>query len=136
MAINGINQVAINAYNSVNSSVPTKPSDSVAFQDMVNVNFNKLASMTPAQILDHISAARINSARPEIMDVLRIGQGSNTMGDTLRKHERLVNLSLTGDASLQEVMAAANEASNVVKTATTLRNKLFEAFDKIMNMQI
>lgn len=134
--VNPLIQAAISAYNNVSKSAPSTPTEAVQFQNMVKVNFNKFASMTPTQILSHITDVRSNAMRPDIIDRVNIASGAGIMGQSLRAQEDVVRRSLTGNASLQDVMAATNEASNVIKTATALRSKLFDAMDKIMNMQI
>ena len=128
-------QAAINAYNNVSTkSAPTTPTEAVQFQDMVKVQFNKFSGMNPSQILNHITEAR--SSRPSITDSVQLSHAAEHFGNTLRKHEDVTRKSIVGKASLQEVMTAANEASNAVKTATAVRGKLLDAWDKIMNMQI
>lgn len=134
--VNPTIQAAISAYNNISKSTPTTPVEAAQFQDLVKVNFNKFANMTPTQILSHITDARSASMRPDIIDRVNIASGAGIVGQSLRKQEDVVRRSLTGNASLQDIMAATNEASNVVKTATALRGKLFDAMDKIMNMQI
>lgn len=134
--VNPLIQAAISAYNNVSKNTPSTPAEAVQFQNMVKVNFNKFADMTPSQILSHITDARSNAMRPDIIDRVNIASGAGIIGQSLRKQEDVVRRSLTGNASLQDVMAATNEASNVIKTATALRSKLFDAMDKIMNMQI
>jgi flagellar hook-basal body complex protein FliE len=129
-------QAAIEAYNKAGTkAVPNTPEDAVKFQDLVKVQFNHFAKMSPSEILDHITESRTHT-RSRVEDSLSISQSAENLGHLLRKQENITRKSIYGKASLQEVMLASNEAGNAVKTITTLRNKVFEALDKIMNMQI
>jgi flagellar hook-basal body complex protein FliE len=143
MAIDPVNaQEAMKAYaamlnqtNNTQKPPPVTIQQSTEFQAMLKTNFNKFADMSPNQILNAVNDARNRAINPSIIeDVVRIS--SHNLADPVRKQEEVVRRSLRGEATLQEVLLATSEAGNAVKTATALRNKFFDAFDKIMSMQL
>ncbi|WPY00559.1 Flagellar hook-basal body complex protein FliE [Candidatus Trichorickettsia mobilis] len=139
MSVNSILLLAQNAYNKVSEQPYVENVQEAAnFHKMVNVAFNNYAHMSPDQILQHIihakasGSANVNAA------------GSNGIAETivgeLRKkvstHEQTIRKSLINEASLADLMYAANEAKNTVQTMVALRDKFLESFEKVMNMQI
>ncbi|MEY3196793.1 MAG: Flagellar hook-basal body complex protein FliE, partial [Pseudomonadota bacterium] len=55
---------------------------------------------------------------------------------TLRHDEDVKRRAIINEASISEVIAATSEAKTVLQTAVAVRNKIFDAFDKIMNMPL
>ena len=56
--------------------------------------------------------------------------------DTLQRGENLSKQGLTGQADLTDVVAAVNEAELTLKTVTSLRDKMVQAFQEISRMPI
>ena len=56
--------------------------------------------------------------------------------DTLQHGENLSKQGLTGQADLTDVVAAVNEAELTLKTVTSLRDKMVQAFQEISRMPI
>jgi flagellar hook-basal body complex protein FliE len=125
------------AYDNTNK-LKTTSEDSIKdagrFQDIVNVNFNKFASMSPQQILSHIKGVK-GSTGVELI------QNNNFATDFLRhtshkiKHQdTVVRKSLVDEASLLDIVSASNEATVAVRNMVAVRDKFFESFEKVMNM--
>lgn len=141
MAISNISLVAEAAYNKINTQpVTITPSaninDAASFHNMVETGFNKFAQMSPNQILDHING--VKSAQT-INGFAQAGVAESVLGKLsadVKKHEQIMRKSVLNEASLVDLVTAANEANNTVKTMVVVRDKVLEAFDKIMNMQV
>lgn len=56
--------------------------------------------------------------------------------ETLQRGEELSKQGLSGQAELTDVVAAVNEAEITLKTVTSLRDKMVEAFQEITRMPI
>lgn len=143
---------AANIYSSIQNQQkvktdPTTIQGAHDFQNMVKVQFNKFADMSPEQILMHIrnaqgqqaSAASVNNSQA----TAATGKSSGIVSDTvkslrqsLRKQETVARKSLVNEASLIEVLTATTEATNNLKTLVELRNKFLEAHEKVMNMSV
>lgn len=134
--IDSLNLQALSAYSKVdNTHIANKSSHANAtqFQELVKAGFNNLAEMTPDQRIDYITAAK---TRATPVDRVTIGTAAQALGSSLRHHEDITQKSLTGEASLQDLMVATTEARNALSTATALRDKFLAFLDKIMNMQV
>lgn len=135
-------QAAMKAYTSIleqpsnKPQIAATPEQSIKFQEMVKTNFNKFADMSPQQIVNSINDAKLRQSTTHntIEDVVKISV--HKVADPVKKQEQVIRKALRGEASLQELMHATTDASNAVKTATAVRNKFFEALDKIMSMQL
>lgn len=127
------------------------------FQDMVKVNFNQFANMTQAEILKQVSQAnaqinaQINNVSRNVSainnnasDIARVNQGNSSfaveafkdISEKARKQEELSLKRVTGEASITDVAMASVQATNALKLATELRNKLQDFIDKTMNINI
>lgn len=137
MSIDSISLVAQNAYTKVNNQQLADVKEAANFQDMVKVSFNRFASMSPDQILSHI-----NSAKAEGVNAVASannGLAESAFGELRKKlsnNEETIGKSLIGDASLLDVVNTTNDAKNTLQVMVTVRDKMLEAFEKIMAMQI
>jgi len=150
MAISSLNPSTIlqaqNAYNStstqkaklaepqINSQMDIKSAES--FQTMVKNNFNSFAKMNPEQIIAFTRQAHNVGAANVTNNSDVISRMFSTIPQTIRKDEEVKKRAIINDASLTEVIAATSEAKAVLQTAVTVRNKVLDAFEKIMNMPI
>jgi len=133
--------IAQTAYTKVNSQPNVELNNNIKessnFHDMVNVEFNHFAKMTPSQILSHINNAK---ASGEIASVIsQTGIAESIVGDLRKKlnnQENTVRKSLISEASFTDLLTTVNEAKNNLQTMSTVRDKFFEAFEKVMNMSI
>lgn len=108
--------------------------DSVDFHKMVNVEFNRFATMTPNQILSHITDIKAQRG-----DAVNFGIVESVFGETKRKllaQEEITSKSLVNEASLVDLVTTTTEAKNTLKTMVAVRNKLVESFEKILSMQM
>jgi flagellar hook-basal body complex protein FliE len=137
----GINLAARVAYNNVvNSWESNRPeikdakiSGSVSFHEMVKAEFNNYVSMSPEQILARIKGIR-SIVGPE--EIAGFGGVISDASNNLKKHERVARAATINEASLLELLTAANDASNTLRIMVTYRDKAVEALEKIMNMQV
>ena len=121
---------------------PTTVQGANNFQDMVKVQFNKFAEMSPEQILMHIRSAQGQSTKQASSSAMN-GQSSGVAGNvlknvrkTLHNQEHVARKSLVNEASLIDVLTATTEATNTLKTLVEVRNKFLEAHEKVMNMSV
>lgn len=126
------------AYNSTNQLKAT-PEDSIAeagqFQDIVNVNFNKFAKMSPEQILGHIKSIKESAEVTPSSNGVVSGFVKNA-SNVLKNQDRVLRQSLVEEASLLDIVTVTNEAKSTIQTMVAVRDKFFEAFEKVMSMQI
>jgi hypothetical protein len=125
-------QDAMRAYAATSAKPVVTISDSIAFQSVMRSEMNKFAGMTPQQILDHITVVR----RGAIVDSVHISQPVGTLSSVLQEQESVVRKSLSGAASLTDVMKASNEATNALKTAVKVRDQMHALVEKVFSMQI
>ncbi|MES2214800.1 MAG: flagellar hook-basal body complex protein FliE [Pseudomonadota bacterium] len=125
-------QDALRAYATSNSQDSSGVKDGMAFQNVMKTEMNKFAGMTPQQILSHITTAR----RAAITDSVTISQSIGTLSSTLQTQEEVVRKSLSGKASLTDIMTASNDATNVLKTAVKIRDQVHSLIEKVFGMQI
>lgn len=111
--------------------------DSTAsFQNMVKNNFNSFAKMNPEQIMavsKQVQNAGTSNASSHSSIIEKI---FSTIPQAIRKNEEVTKRAIINEASLTEVIAATSEAKAVLQTAVAVRNKVLDAFEKIMNMPI
>ncbi|MDP4708507.1 MAG: flagellar hook-basal body complex protein FliE [Rickettsiaceae bacterium] len=144
MSIDSIGLLAQQSYTQIQDrpklNVTATPiSNAVNFHDVVNRQFNSFASMSPAQILNHIQAKQTGGATT-IGGVASssglAGSATNTLRSAVAKQEQTARKSLIGEASLVELLTTTTEAKNVMDTTVRVRDKFLEAFDKVMNMSM
>ena len=95
--------------------------------------------MSPDQILQHIIHAKASSSVNVNAAAGSNGIAESIVGELRKKvgtHEQTIRKSMISEASLADLMYAANEAKNTVQTMVALRDKFLESFEKVMNMQI
>lgn len=56
--------------------------------------------------------------------------------DTMHKGESLAKAGIAGQADLNDVVAAVNDAELTLQTVTTLRDKIVQAYQEILRMPI
>ncbi|WP_316354953.1 flagellar hook-basal body complex protein FliE [Candidatus Trichorickettsia mobilis] len=140
MSVNSILLLAQNAYNKVSEQPHVENlQEATNFHKMVNVAFNNYAHMSPDQILQHIIHAKASSSVNVNAAAGSNGIAESIVGELRKKvgtHEQTIRKSMISEASLADLMYAANEAKNTVQTMVALRDKFLESFEKVMNMQI
>lgn len=143
-----ISLYAVNAYNrTLNQEIPKMDSgadpmvSASSFQDMVKVNFNGFASLTPNEILQKINVSRnegsVNSSPAFTLDLnSRITKSVAGLRDVLSNHETQSRKAAIGEGNFVDLMSSTIQAQNSLTTLTTLRDKVIESWDKILNMSI
>jgi len=107
-----------------------------SFQKMVNKNFNSFAKMNPEQIMA-VSKQVQNAGSTNVgSNAGIIAKMFSNIPQAIRKNEEVTKRAIINEASLTEVIAATSEAKAVLQTAVAVRNKVLDAFEKIMNMPI
>jgi len=137
MNIDSISLVAQNAYTKINNQPLADVQEATNFQDMVKVSFNRFAGMSPDQILSHINSAKadgINSVASSNNGIVETAFGE--LRKKLKRNEETIGKSLVNDASLLDIVNTTNDVKNTLQVMVTVRDKMFEAFEKVMAMQI
>lgn len=75
-----------------------------------------------------------SSGNRSFVDVVE--QGLSSSIDTLKKSERVSMEGIKGEASIQEVVQAANNAEMTLNTVVALRDKVVQAYNDILRMPI
>ena len=110
---------------------------SVNFQNMVNIEFNRFSKMSPDQILNHINDVRGSATTASVASSSGIAELLvSDVRQKLNKQEAIVKKSLINEASLLDLVTATTEAKNILQTMVATRDKVVDAWDKIINMQI
>lgn len=109
--------------------------DAGRFQDIVNLNFNKFAGMSPEQILSHIKNIK-EMGSSGLSQNGAMSSFLREIGDKVRHKDRVIRKAIVDQASLLDVVEATTEARVTVQTMVAVRDKFFDAFEKVMNMQI
>lgn len=146
MSISGINNPsavlqAQNAYNTTNSRKAALPDPQIdiksaeSFHTMVNKNFNSFAKMNPEAIIAFTKQIQ-NAGGQSTANTSLVAKMLENIPRAIRKDEEVKKRAMIGEASLTEVIAATSEAKAVLQTAVAVRNKMLEAFEKIMSMQV
>lgn len=127
-----------------NSNLPKSDetfTQTVNFQDMVNKNiqqanknFNSFSKMSPEQIMNH--ARQVSNIPQNSQQSSALASTVGTISKAVQNDENVKKRSITGDASLSEVIEATSEAKTTLQTAIAVRNKLIESWNQIMNMPI
>jgi flagellar hook-basal body complex protein FliE len=141
MSIDSIGLLAQQTYTQIQDRPKlnvTEPamSNAVNFHEVVNRQFNSFASMSPAQILNHIQSKQAGGATIIGGASSLAGSATNTLRNNIAKQEQTARKSLIGEASLVELLTVTTEAKNVMDTTVRVRDKFLEAFDKVMNMSM
>lgn len=139
MSIDSISLVAQSAYTKVSSQPLADVKEAANFQDMVKVSFNNFANMTPDQILNHINNAKMNGINSVSSASSSGGLAEAAFGELRKKlshSEDTINKSLINEASLLDVVNTTNDTKNTLQVMVAVRDKMLEAFEKIMAMQI
>lgn len=108
-----------------------------SFHSMVNKNFNSFAKMSAQNIMAIAKQAQNGGITSTALN--NSGMASklfSNLSKTLLKDEEVKRRAIIGEASLTEVIAAASEAKAVLQVAVATRNKVHEAFAKIMDMPV
>lgn len=138
MSIDSISLVAQSAYTKISSQPLADVKEAANFQDMVKVSFNNFANMTPDQILNHINNAKMSGIN-SVGATPSGGLAEAAFGELRKKlshSEDTINKSLINEASLLDVVNTTNDTKNTLQVMVAVRDKMLEAFEKIMAMQI
>ena len=137
--VDSISLIAQNAYAKVNNTPVThNVKAAVNFHEMVNIEFNRFASMTPDQILSHINNIK-TSGIDQAFTAAYNGVAENAIGELRKKigsQEQVAKNSLIDEASILDLVTTTSEAKNTLQTMVVVRDKFLETFEKIMNMSI
>jgi flagellar hook-basal body complex protein FliE len=144
MAIDSIGLLAQQSYTQIQDRqkvdfAEASVTRAVDFHQMVDKQFNSFAKMSPAQILSRIQNARGVGESSYISGSKVSGAVSgvtNVLRSAVSRQEDVARKSLVGQASLIELLTATTEAKNIMDTTVKVRDKLLEAFDKVMNMSM
>ena len=133
MASNAYKTVASNEFGLGGPELPAATS-SANFQKMTKASFNRLAHMSPEQILSRISEYSASQGHRNgdgvIVDIVRqTGQVLAARNDTAQR-------SLLNEASLTELATTTNAARNALETVVRLRDSFMQMWDKIYQTQI
>lgn len=135
--IDSISLVAQTAYAKLNNSLVSSSVKSASnFQDMINIQFNRFASMSPDQILSHINNVRMFGTDSVTNNGGIVEGVLSELRKKINHQEQVVRKSLVNQASLLDLVTTTNEAKNTLQTAVIIRDKFLEAFEKVMNMSI
>lgn len=110
------------------------------FQNLVEVNFNNYANLSPSQILAKISQSIARQTSTSTAFRLDL---SNTVSselakvrEVLSKQEKQAQKASIGEANLIELMTATTEATALLNTLVSIKDEAKNAWDKITSMQI
>lgn len=87
-------------------------------------NMSKVAAGMPAE----------NDSKPSFMDVLK-SSISDSIG-TMKHGEVMSAKAVTGDANLPDVVQAVNAAELTLSTVVAVRDRMINAYQEIMRMQM
>ncbi|RTK93020.1 MAG: hypothetical protein EKK61_01925 [Rickettsiales bacterium] len=142
MAIDSVNSIAQQSYMQVQNrpiinTQNVTQTQATDFQQMVNKQFNSFANLSPSQILERITNARVNDSKNFANKNSGIVSGAvSSLKGVIAKQENAARKSLIGEASLIDLLTTTTEAKNLVETMVKLRTELLAAFDKVMNMNM
>lgn len=111
--------------------------DAVSFHKMASQQLNKFSKMTPDQIMAQVK--QTNAKATQISNVQNAGTLATQVGTiarSMKANEETQKKYLVGDASLTEVIEATSEAKTTLQTAIAVRNKVLEAFQKVLDLPI
>jgi flagellar hook-basal body complex protein FliE len=94
--------------------------------------------MTPDQILNHINNAKMSGIN-SVGATPSSGLAEAAFGELRKKlshSEDTINKSLINEASLLDVVNTTNDTKNTLQVMVAVRDKMLEAFEKVMAMQI
>jgi flagellar hook-basal body complex protein FliE len=129
--------IAGRAYQSVASkdfgaSGPDLPetNPSVSFHKVAENSFNRLAKMSPDEILSRINSHKASPANNMLSDVIRDAR------KTFEQRSIVARKALLNEASLTELATTTNAARTTLETVVKLRDNFMEMWKKISEMQI
>ncbi len=130
---------AQSAYSTTNTNKAELPETSVqentvTFQNMVNKNFNSFASMKPEEILAHMQQVKAGGITS--LSQNSVSSSISSLSSNIKHDEDVKKRAILGKASLSEIIASTSEAKATLQTAVAVRNKVLDAFEKIMGMPI
>ncbi len=146
--VDSVNLYASNAYGKVQSQQITRTEPELLtnevkasdFQNLVKVNFNQFAKLSPSEILNKISAAREGSVArgpaAEISFSSAVSSEISKVRDVLVKQESQAQKASMGQANLVDLMTATTQAENYLSTLVTMRDELKTAWEKIWSMSL
>lgn len=88
----------------------------------------------PSVAANAVGGAKSGNGGTDFADFMK--EAGSAALDTLQRGENLSKQGLTGQADLTDVVAAVNEAELTLKTVTSLRDKMVQAFQEISRMPI
>ncbi len=143
MSVDSINLEAMNAYkqissNKISRSVDTPVTDAVNFQKMMEVNFNKLASLTPDQILKRIPVAQgLQNSQAYKLDISsNLYKGINQLKTSLNQQEHHAKKASLGEANIIDLMTSTTQASNILSAFVAIKDSAKESWEKIWSMSL
>ncbi|NDB83040.1 MAG: hypothetical protein EB127_09930 [Alphaproteobacteria bacterium] len=143
MSIDSINLEAMNAYKqTISQKVTEGPTTSIKasdnFHKMMEVNFNKLASLTPDQILSKIpSVSQMHDSPAYRLDISsQVSNSLYQLRSSLAKQEAQVKKAAVGEASIVELMTSTTEATNLLSAFAAVKDAAKESWEKIWSMSL
>lgn len=88
----------------------------------------------PSAVAKAISSQKSASEGSDFSDFVK--DAASAALNNLQRGETLSKQGLTGQADLTDVVAAVNQAEITLKTVTSLRDKMVQAFQEISRMPI
>ncbi len=146
--VDSVNLYASSAYGKIQNQqiVRTEPEllanevKAADFQNMMKVNFNQFAKLSPTEILAKVSEARAaNVSRgpaSEISFSNIVSSEVSKVREVLAKQESQAQKASLGQANLVELMTATTQAENYLSTLVTMRDELKGAWEKIWSMSL
>ncbi|MDX1917112.1 MAG: flagellar hook-basal body complex protein FliE [Rickettsiaceae bacterium] len=142
-SINSINLEAMNAYNQVSAQKIT-PNPEIAmhevsnFQKIMEVNFNKLATLTPEQILSRIHTTTSARNQPAYtLDISsNIASSLSGLRKTLIQQETEAKKAGEGQANIIELMTSTTKATNLLSAFVAVKDAAKESWEKIWSMSL
>ena len=119
----------IDLVKSTNSGSTVK--DESQFHEMVNAKFNKLAKMSPGEIVNQVQTANLR-CNPSS----QVSSFVSSLHKKMQKQEELSVKGLVGKASMTDIVIASAEASGALRVATKFRNAIQKSLSDIFNMQV
>ena len=128
---------ATNIYHDIQARVVNNQANTVEeankFHKMVANNMDKFSKMTPDEVAHYISTGTNAVAREKAVSPAPVISGFRKK---LESSEQTTRRSVVNEAPLTEVLANSMKAANNVEVLTKIRDKILEAYDKIISMNI
>ena len=131
---------AQSAYNttstpSANTNAAVSVENAADFQQMVAKNVQSFTKMDPAQILSMMNQARAVTGLQNTQ-INTVSGAVGSLASSIKNSEEVTKRSIIGEATLSEVISATSEAKTALQSTVAVRNKLFDMWKEISNMQI